>query len=98
MNTEQSSAPNPLIRFDHAFVERAHDVRRLVPCKCGGLAMKDMAIDLDGEWFHGRCFVALFGFKSLLALPKAKQDRLTLGDIGGQFMRRLVDARSTGAA
>ncbi len=83
-----------LPRFDYATIERAHDVRKLGVCKCGGILSKDMAVDLDGEWFHGRCFVAEFGIKSLLALPRSKQDRLTLGDIGVEPMQRLIAKRS----
>jgi hypothetical protein len=89
-----SSADAPLIQFDYARIEKAHDVRKLVVCKCGGLASQGMAIDLDGEWYHGRCFIHVFGFKSLLALPRSKQDRLTLGDLGPDVMRRLIEARS----
>ena len=86
-----------LVRFDHARVERAHDVRKLRVCKCGGLLSADMSVDLDGEWFHGRCFVKLFGFSALTALPREKQDRLTLGDLGPDLMARLLATRSKSA-
>lgn len=94
--SQHSSADKGLVRFDYAAVEKAHDVRKLGACKCGGVLSKDMAVDLDGEWYHGRCFVAIFGEGGLHALPKSKQDRLTLGDLGVEVMRRLVEKRSPG--
>jgi hypothetical protein len=42
-----------LIRFDHARITKAHDVRKLGRCKCGGLLSEDMSVDLDGDWYHG---------------------------------------------
>lgn len=76
-------------------VESAHDVRTLRGCKvCKGLGNTDSMIDLDAEWFHGRCFVARFGGKALSALPKSKTNRLTLGDLGVRLMKALCNYRS----
>jgi hypothetical protein len=75
-------------------VEKAHDVRTLRVCKvCGSLGNADTMIDLDGEWFHGRCFVDRFGGSALKALPRGKQDRLTLGDLGVRLMQALIRSR-----
>lgn len=80
---------NDLVR-----VEKAHDVRTLRPCPvCGGLGNSYHMVDLDNEWFHGRCFVARFGGSALKALPISKQDRLTLGDLGVRLMKALLKAR-----
>lgn len=83
----------PLVRFDYASIERAHDVRGIRACACGGILSKEMSIDLDNEWFHGRCFVTLFGFSALVALPREKLNRLTLGDLGPELMRELIGIR-----
>jgi len=76
-------------------VEKAHDVRTLRVCSvCKSLGNNDRMIDLDGDWFHGRCFVERFGERAFGALPKSKTDRLTLGDIGPILMRKLLNKRS----
>jgi len=74
-------------------VKKAHDVRTLRVCgRCEGLGNANKMIDLDGDWFHGRCFVERFGERALAALPKAKRDRLTLGDLGVYLMQILARA------
>lgn len=82
-----------------ARVEKAHDVRTLRPCcVCGCLGNKDTMIDLDDEWFHGRCFVEMHGGAALKALPRSKQDRLTLGDLGFRLMKALEIIKTRRAA
>lgn len=76
-------------------VQKAHDVRTLRGCTvCSNLGNSDRMIDVDDEWYHGRCFVMRFGCKALLALPKAKTDRLTLGDLGVRLMKALLNHRT----
>lgn len=85
--SELDPLPAPTLRT-------AHDVRHLQGCTaCRQVGDDRTMIDLDGEWFHGRCFVESFGLKYLLALPKSKTDRLTLGDVGVRTMRALVNSR-----
>lgn len=75
-------------------INKAKDVRTLRVCAvCGSLGNNDCMIDLDAEWYHGRCFVGRFGGAALGALPKVKTDRLTLGDIGTHLMRALINHR-----
>lgn len=72
----------------------AHDVRHLCGCDvCRDIGDDRMMVDLDGKWFHGRCFIERFGFSFLAALPKSKTNRLTLGDIGSTMMRQLIRSR-----
>lgn len=76
-------------------VKRAHDVRTLRVCAvCANLGNSTTMVDLYDEWFHGRCFVKRFGGKALGALPKAKTDRLTIGDLGVRLMKALLNQRA----
>lgn len=86
MTTRLGSLPAPQL-------QTAHDVRHLCGCaNCGQLGMDTTMVDLDGEWFHGRCFVRKFGLRYLLALPRSKKLRLTLGDVGVKTMQALLDS------
>lgn len=74
----------------------AHDVRRLRTCPgCGGIGHSDAMVfawphgkDADA-YYHGRCFVAEFGFDALAGMPEENK-KLSLGDLGVDLMRRLV--------
>lgn len=77
-----------------AQVENVKDVRSLRFCPvCGAPGNTYTMVDLDGLWFHGRCFAERYGEGWLFALPKLKTDRLTLGDLGTHLMRRLINNR-----
>lgn len=44
-----------------------------------------------GKLWHGRCVIRKYGFGRLLTFKKTELERLTLGDLGPQYMKRLVD-------
>ena len=72
-------------------LRRAHDVRHLVLCaQCGRPADSRHAVPLDGQHYHGRCFIARFGLPALKALGPAAWAGLTLGDIGAAAFRHLL--------
>ena len=76
----------------------AHAVRRLASCGyCGGAGDARNMIPMQyanlKEHYHGRCYVARNGLKALLVLPQAVTDRLTLGDIGKETMKALLEKR-----
>lgn len=72
-------------------VRKAHDVRKLEPCKCGGLGMRPQMIKVQGEWWHGRCAIAHFGIERIAALPKQVYGGLRLSEIGSEAMKRLLN-------
>jgi hypothetical protein len=45
------------------------------------------------DCMHGRCYIARFGLDALLSLPSSQTDELTLGDIGPEAMRALLEKR-----
>lgn len=72
---------------------RAHDVKHLVICKgCHVLGDSRSMIPTDMEWFHGCCYITEFGEDRFLKLPASHTASITLGDIGPQMMRKLLDA------
>ena len=74
----------------------SHDVRHLRVCQwCGDLGdERAMVATGPRDLAHGRCaIVVLGGVEGLLTLPQSELDKLTLGDIGPEIMRRLLDAR-----
>jgi len=76
-------------------VDSVKDVRALCVCgSCGGLGNSDSMIDHGKQWLHGRCFVSRYGKAQLCHLPKTKTDRLTLGDLGVEIMKYLIDHQS----
>src|SRR5262245_215646 len=67
----------------------AHDVRKLRVCgACNGIGFGPHMV----RGMHGACYVERRGVDELLALPPAETDGLTLGDIGPEIMRALMDA------
>jgi hypothetical protein len=44
-----------------------------------------------GKLWHGRCVIRKHGFSRLLTFNKMELERLTIGDLGGRYMRRLID-------
>jgi hypothetical protein len=76
-------------------VEKAHDVRTLRSCVvCEQIGNSDRMIDHGAGWYHGRCFVSALGMKAISGLSRAKQDRLTLGDLGMRLMQALINSRT----
>lgn len=72
-------------------LRRAHDVRYLVLCaQCGSPTDSRHAVPLDGQHYHGRCFIARFGLRALQALPRAACAGLQLADIGLPAARALL--------
>ena len=76
-------------------VEKAHDVRTLRPCVvCQEIGNSYRMIDHGASWYHGRCFVSALGMKALFTLPRAKRERLTLGDLGVRLMQSLLNSKA----
>ena len=77
---------------------RSRDVRALrVCCRCGQLGdgrhmVRVVGHKPQGE-AHGRCYIAAFGLRALLALPLEDRDKLTLGDIGVVAMKAVLAKR-----
>lgn len=77
----------------------AHDVRHLVICKgCHDLGDKREMVPTDMEFFHARCYVTEFGEDRFLKLPRSHVESVTLGEIGPDLMRRLLDSQSAKAS
>jgi hypothetical protein len=49
------------------------------------------------SYYHGRCFVAEFGFKALADMPE-QFDKLSLGDLGVDLARRIVQLKASQAS
>jgi hypothetical protein len=90
--------------YNNATVTTAHSIRTLRVCdECGGLGNVDSMLRIyrtfrgsraqDAVHVHGRCFIKLFGIRSLLARPQGDTDRLTLGDIGVHAAKALLRQR-----
>jgi len=96
MQTQAKAAPisagKTLKRWDGAVTEirRAHDVRKLRACPCGGLSWARQSIEHDGANYHGRCYITRFGMDAFLALPLETLETLTLADIGPETMSKLL--------
>jgi hypothetical protein len=73
-------------------IRKAHDIRRIEPCQCGGMGMRDHMIKIDGKWWHGRCAVSAHGVEKIAAMPKKAYAGLRWSEIGTEAMKRLVDA------
>lgn len=73
-------------------LSKAHDVRKLEGCKCGGLGRRDQSmVNIDGQWWHGRCAIAEFGIDRIAALPRDATANLRLSDIGPAAMKKLIN-------
>ena len=72
-------------------IKKAHDVRKLEPCQCGGLGLRPHMIKVRGKWWHGRCAVNHIGVETIAAMPKATYAGLRLSEIGTDAMKRLLD-------
>lgn len=73
----------------------AHDVRHLTACaRCQRVRDQRWMAFASGRTYYGRCIVRRFGLAALVALPAAQTDKLTLGDLGVEWMRQLLDARA----
>jgi hypothetical protein len=71
-------------------LKKAHDVRRIEGCQCGGVGMRDHMIKVDGEWWHGRCAIERFGIEKIAAMPKKAYGGLRLSEIGADAMKVLL--------
>lgn len=75
-------------------LKRAHDVRHLRICAhCKGLGDRREMVTLfpvDKDWHHGRCYIAIHGLHWFLRLPTGILANVTLGDIGVEAMRALL--------
>jgi hypothetical protein len=71
-------------------IKKAHDVRKLQPCKCGGLGMKPAMIKVRGDWWHGRCAIEKFGIDAIAAMPAKDYAGLRWSEIGDAAMKRLL--------
>lgn len=77
--------------FPDPELERSPDALNVRCCAvCRAQHVKQVLLDLDGEWFHGRCFIHCFGLAALLALPRLKLERLMLADVGPRVMQRVL--------
>lgn len=44
-------------------IRRAHDIRRIEPCACGGMGMRDHMIKIAGKWWHGGKYALDIGYR-----------------------------------
>lgn len=72
-------------------LRRAHDVRKLMPCKCGGLGMRGNMVQIGDRHYHGRCAIVEYGIEQLCLMEPEDTAGLTLDDIGPDNMRKLLD-------
>lgn len=72
-------------------ITKAHDVRKLEPCQCGGLGMRPNMIKVRGKWWHGKCAIEHFGVDAIAAMPKEASAGLRWSEIGTDAMRRLIN-------
>lgn len=73
---------------------KAQDVRHLRLCtSCGRLGdgRKMLTIQLPGL-FHDHCVVQLLSHDEILKLPEAEREKFTIGAVGPELMRKLIDA------
>lgn len=75
----------------------AHDVRHMRPCDiCKGIVDKRHALPIRANvYVHGRCYIAQWGIGQMLQLPETALNSLTLGDIGGNAMKAIIDRFAT---
>jgi hypothetical protein len=66
-------------------LRKAHDIRRIEGCQCGGVGMRDHMIKVGGKWWHGR-----FGIEKIAAMPKKAYGGLRLNEIGAEAMKALL--------
>ena len=71
-------------------IKKAHDVRKMQPCQCGGLGMRPNMIQIDGKWWHGKCAIDHHGVEKIASMPKNAYAGLRWSEIGGDAMRRLI--------
>jgi hypothetical protein len=72
-------------------IRKAHDIRRIQPCKCGGIGMRDNMVKIGKDWWHGRCAIAEHGIDYVASLPRAATAGLVWSEIGTDAMKRLVN-------
>ncbi len=69
----------------------AHDVRQLVICPiCNCTGDRRNLIPTMLSYYHGKCYVKMFGEEKLLKLPFSHISALTINDIGIDLMRKLI--------
>lgn len=73
-------------------IRKAHDIRRIEPCQCGGMGMRDQMVRIGGKFWHGRCAIEQHGIEKIAAMPKPAYAGLRLSEIGTEAMKRLVNA------
>lgn len=89
---------NTQLLDDLSCIRTSKDVRNLrVCCRCGQLGDGRHMVRVSGHRpqgeAHGRCFVAAFGLRALIALPLGEREKLTLGDIGVVAMKAVLSKR-----
>lgn len=72
-------------------LRKAHDVRRIEGCGCGGVGFRDQMVKIDGGWWHGRCAIDKFGLDRVATLPRKAYGGLRRDDIGDDAMRVLIN-------
>ena len=72
-------------------LKKAHDIRRIEPCKCGGLGMREHMIKVGKQYWHGRCAIHEMGIDAVAAMPKAATAGLMWSEIGTEAMKRLLE-------
>ena len=72
-------------------IRKAHDIRRIEPCVCGGVGMRDNMIKIGGKWWHGRCAIAEHGIEKIAAMPPKSYAGLQWSEIGTEAMKRLIN-------
>ena len=71
-------------------LKKAHDVRRLEGCQCGGIGFRNQMAKIDGKFWHGRCAIATFGFDRIAAMS-SEHANFRLDDIGPEAMKALLN-------
>lgn len=72
-------------------IRKAHDVRKIEPCQCGGLGMRPHMIKVGGKWWHGKCAIEHFGIDRIAAMGIKHTGGLRWSEIGTTAMKRLVN-------
>ncbi len=74
-------------------LKTCHDIRLWTACShCHVLGTKnEMVQSSDKNFWHGRCFARKFGTDRLVEMPGKETAKLSLGDLGVDLMRRILE-------
>lgn len=72
-------------------IKKAHDVRRIEPCPCGGMGMRPHMIKIGKQYWHGRCAIEQHGIEKIVAMGQDAYKGLRWSEIGTDAMKRLIN-------